>query len=70
MSGCLKLVGKMPVVKEMLTMVVLIGGMVDATYFRGKMEYNPGQIAYVERYEEFWKYHQCLQEEKNESSII
>ena len=37
MSDCLKLVGKVPVVKERLTMVVMIGRMVDGTCLKRKV---------------------------------
>ena len=36
-SDCLKLVVKVPVVKEMLTIVVIIGRMVDETCFKRKV---------------------------------
>ena len=43
-DDCWKLVGKVPVVKERLIMVVIIGRMVDETCFKR-------QVAYLERHE-------------------
>ena len=57
MSDCLKLVGKVPVVKERLTMVVMIGRMVDETCFKRKV----GMGSRLQRNEGFWKFHHYLQ---------
>ena len=51
-SDCLKLVRKVPVVNEKLTMVLMIGGMVDEICFKRKVEMESRSLCLLE---EAWK---------------
>ena len=63
-SDCLKLVERVPCVKESLTMDVIIERICIETCLKRKVRMDRGRITYLENHEGFWKFYQHVQEGK------